>query len=107
MSKDFQMELKPNHCPAQETSLHCSQESKPNKSSLHPLCLLLGRQRKQSPWGVLVLGISLWVIDSQTPERPPERSPTFAAGMPGESGSGAVAPMAPPPKGPRRWKKLC
>lgn len=107
MSKDFQMELKPNHCPAQETSPHCSQESRPNKSSLRPLCLLLERQRKQSPWGVLVLGISLWIIDSQTPERPPGRSPAFAAGLLGESGSGVVALMAPPPKGPCRWKQLC
>lgn len=79
MSKDFLMELTPNHRPAWETSPHCSQGSRPNKSSLHPLHLLLGRQRKHSPRGVLVLGISSWVMDSQTPGRPQGGSPPSAA----------------------------
>lgn len=83
-----------------------SQLSRPNESSLQPTGLLLGRQKRQSPWGALVPGVSSWGIDSQVPGRPLGGSPPSAAGLPGESGSEAVAPMSPT-QGPRRRKKPC
>lgn len=58
MSKHFQMKLKPNHSPAQETiapSLPRSQVSRPN-STLYIHRAAPGKN--PSPWGVFQLGIS-------------------------------------------------
>lgn len=72
--------------------------------------LLLGRRRMPSPRGVLVLGISSWVIDSQTPGRPPGGSlPSMLRGCTGNLGQGHLLPWLPHSRahmgrgGPGQW----
>lgn len=80
-SKDFQMEQKPNHSPAWESNPQSSQVSRPHKSSLHPTCPLLGGQRKQSPWGVLVLARRLFLGSGQPdPREAPGRQSSLCGG---------------------------